>query len=426
MDTVMYYSSARFPLQALFATATLVLLCLPVAGCFYGSPTQCENDSDCFQDEKCVAGTCQSAGEATGSTGGSTGGETTYEDGGSSDGDSGTSDRDGRSSGGDGSTGQDTPGIECPEYSDKLAEENSLRDLASNSQGLCANFDGEDDCSVLAEYESEEATCSDGIDNDCDGEPDCGDDSCAQANCAVSDSGEGAECRMNTCVETACSDGEDNDGDEYADDDDEDCDSPDAKLAGATCTNGTECLSKRCVDTECAHRIGLSAQKLPSDFSNMASANDICSRGASDDGGGWKALVYEAPDSGAGIGQIELKAAVVNFEGDILFNRSDVTDKSLPTPRNPIGFEKVDGTSANPSKTWTGYEVGEKSDGQSTYVQAANCDGWTEQLGSDTRTPPQGWTGNPGSANAEWLSEQSTDCTTDNAAFLYCIDGQRQ
>lgn len=410
-------STAQFPLQAFLATGTLLLSGFVITGCFYGSPTQCENDSDCFQNEKCVDGTCNPTGETDDTSETTPPRDVSYED------DSSTDPSDGGTREDSTETEPDASDSLCPNL-DEL-DDDTLEELAALQQGVCADFTLDGDCSALADYESEEETCSDGIDNDCDGEPDCSDDSCAQANCAVSDSGEGAECRMNTCVETACSDGENNDGDEYADDDDEDCDNPEAKLAGATCTSGTECLSKRCVDTECAHRIGLSAQKLPSDFSNMESANDICSRGASDDGGGWKALVHEAPDSGAGIGQIELKAAVVNFEGDIVFHRSDVTDKSLPTPRNPIGFEKVDGTSAKRSRTWTGYQVADAS-GVSTYQQAANCENWTKQLASDTPSPPQGWTGNPGSTNADWLSEQSTDCTTDNAAFLYCVDGQRQ
>ncbi len=81
-----------------------------------------------------------------------------------------------------------------------------------------------------------EATCSDGIDNDCDGKPDCTDGDCAGKTCTanlskcllpdagVPDAGQPSTCACpGGTVELACTDGDDNDCDGLRDCEDPDC-----------------------------------------------------------------------------------------------------------------------------------------------------------------------------------------------------------
>jgi hypothetical protein len=71
--------------------------------------------------------------------------------------------------------------------------------------------------------------CRDGVDNDCDGEFDCDEDSCTGQSC-VADGGMGCECFMGRKKETSCVNLVDDDGDSLVDCADSDC------LMGTTCT----------------------------------------------------------------------------------------------------------------------------------------------------------------------------------------------
>jgi hypothetical protein len=98
-------------------------------------------------------------------------------------------------------------------------------------------------------YESDESSCGDGLDNNCDGEVDCADFDCNDKTC----NGPGTACdhydfggKDEVCDETACRDGKDNDGDGDVDCQDSDCDFCDD--SGAKCMPDGTCKETECDD----------------------------------------------------------------------------------------------------------------------------------------------------------------------------------
>ena len=70
--------------------------------------------------------------------------------------------------------------------------------------------------------------CRDAVDNDCDGEFDCAEDSCTGQSCSP-DGGAGCECFMGGKKEASCANLLDDDGDSKTDCADSDC------VMGTTC-----------------------------------------------------------------------------------------------------------------------------------------------------------------------------------------------
>lgn len=83
--------------------------------------------------------------------------------------------------------------------------------------------------------------CSDGIDNDCNGDEDCADPACIDQSC-----GAGATCRQLSCRESNCADFADGDQDNLTDCADPDC-------AGLACGTGTgaACVGTACTELLC-------------------------------------------------------------------------------------------------------------------------------------------------------------------------------
>lgn len=81
--------------------------------------------------------------------------------------------------------------------------------------------------------ENPETSCSDGLDNDCDGLFDSGDPDCAPT------------CTPTENPEASCSDGQDNDCDGLIDAADPDC-APSCAASGASCTSNSDCCSNKC------------------------------------------------------------------------------------------------------------------------------------------------------------------------------------
>lgn len=86
-----------------------------------------------------------------------------------------------------------------------------------------------------------ELLCSDGVDNDGDGDPDCADLDCDNRDC-----GTGCTCLNRQKAETECSDGADNDGDPDIDCGDGDCN-------GRSCGQGCVCRSLRKTEDDCSN-----------------------------------------------------------------------------------------------------------------------------------------------------------------------------
>jgi hypothetical protein len=130
---------------------------------------------------------------------------------------------------------------------------------AACGDGTCGA--GEDSCSCPSDCgaaPTSETSCSDGIDNDCDGfvdcdDADCGSDpACAAPFCGdlVCDAGEdqcncAIDCGSPPSTETQCSDGVDNDCDGLVDGDDPDCQLSCGDV-GSSCTTDSDCCSNKC------------------------------------------------------------------------------------------------------------------------------------------------------------------------------------
>lgn len=98
--------------------------------------------------------------------------------------------------------------------------------------------------------------CSDGIDNDCNGEKDCSDPACIGQSC-----GAGATCLQLSCKETSCSDFADGDQDNLTDCADPDC-------GGLACGTGTgaACMGTTCVELFCGDAIDNDLDTFPDCF----------------------------------------------------------------------------------------------------------------------------------------------------------------
>jgi hypothetical protein len=130
------------------------------------------------------------------------------------------------------------------------------------SDGIDNDMNGQTDCADRAcnlsscgpgcqcqALQKAERNCNDGIDNDGDLKTDCEDDNCAGAGCGDG----GCVCQGNRRTETDCRDSADNDGDGLSDCQDPDCN-------GQVCTMGT---TFRCTGGSCLCNGGAPVDEVP-------------------------------------------------------------------------------------------------------------------------------------------------------------------
>jgi hypothetical protein len=158
--------------------------------------------------------------------------------------------------------------IDCddPDCQSKAGQPGQFCDAARPGM-TCSNpaaTGGTSTCSVCAPNRNfalaqpTETTCNDGIDNDCDGQIDCGDSDCVSRAAVCSANGErcttALQCRCpdTSGVETICDDGQDNDCDGKKDCADSDCAGRTCGPNGKTCSGGVcTCPGGQVKETSC-------------------------------------------------------------------------------------------------------------------------------------------------------------------------------
>jgi hypothetical protein len=149
---------------------------------------------------------------------------------------------------------------------DGVVDEGCTCNYDMKTEGVCVNQtrDSNGDCPVPNDFQSSEATCSDNLDNDCDGTIDCADSDCSGQSCG---SGSGATCQNQGCVETSCTDGVDNDQDGRTDCLDSDC---------SVCGSGSTCgADGACKETNCENGTDDDGDGMP-DCADPDCDNELC------------------------------------------------------------------------------------------------------------------------------------------------------
>ena len=354
------------------------------------SSSRCETDDECFADEQCIRGVCQVPEDAAADTEPTDAADTDAAD---TDGtsnpdvvDSSTTDdasmdgsdaeRDGGAkdtSGGDADTEVErdtgvepdtTDGGGCGDVADGDCsctydpnERNDEDRDGDHAYGVCLDqlLDGSGTCQTPSDYESpEQASCHDDLDNDCDGRSD-----------------EGEKTRT----------------------------------PGESCTRNCECISNRCVEGECAHRIFVTSTAYEGDMGGAAGADSECNTVAADEGleGEWKAIVSAIRDARS---RVDVHSSVYNTNGDkVADGETDLWDGSIDSP---VLYDEAGG----PEKTnvWTGTA----KDGG---LKGDDCEDWTS-----LRIGAIGQAGHSNRDGGKWLEFTTNTCNTE--VHLYCIDGQ--
>lgn len=250
-------------------------------------------------------------------------------------------------------------------------------DYNGHSTGVCANatIGPNGECQQPADFEYNELSCNDTVDNDCDGDTDSADPDCS------------------------------------------------AKGPGRSCNVDGDCRSGNCVTNPaptgpsevCAHRIFVTSENWKGDLGGPGGADQKCRRlanGATLDGS-WEALV--STSLAGAVVRVSVVAPVLNsnspadrvFDGPIQMWSTASSD----APDAPIRYDES-GTDTT-EEVW----AGTRADG-TVSTSPATCDDWTDASGSTSAR-----TGDSNSTDTEeWIDKNVRNC---NKKFhLYCIDGQ--
>lgn len=275
-----------------------------------------------------------------------------------------------------------------------------------------------------------EEICGNSRDDDCNGTVDDGEGcSCAYQDSTVGVCADGTYDSAGQCTtpehyestEAACDDGRDNDCDGSTDFGDQDCKRP----VGAQCGADEECQSDGCAieqgnDTgNCAHRIFVTSETYSPDFGSSSDADALCQQLAQDENltGNWKAVISEQNDSARD--RLRIDAPIANMNKDLVaVDSGDLWNGRI---RSAVRYDETG--AAHDTRVWTGTNEDGTWDGTSGEIGGPeDCDGWTSASASDEAevgrsTSEDNWIENAGTATFN-----HHEC--DNRAGLYCIDGQ--
>ena len=214
-------------------------------------------------------------------------------------------------------------------------------------------------------------TCSDSIDNDCNGGVDCLDGACLN--------------------ESACN-----------------------KLAaGRSCRRDDQCRSNACDANTCAHRLFVTSRTYGWILDGAPGADKKCNKIAQQEGllGTWKAVIGNPRAKKGPKSRLDIRGAVYNTNGRRLAaGRSELWSGSLA---NAPRYDEA-GTRKNSCEVWTGAS----DDGS---FSGPGCNNWSFGISVNER----GRIGDCTRTNGEWLNRSGRPprCTKGERR-LYCIDGQ--
>ena len=242
----------------------------------------------------------------------------------------------------------------------------------NKATGVCANqtLDQTDSCQRPLTYESQESSCTDGRDNDCDGATDGADTTCTSQ-------------------------------------------------IGATCTQNSDCASGQCVSLpsgtmECAHRLFVTSSATDGSFSGVNGADTACGNAANRASlsGNWYAIISDKSTDASS--HVSIKGPVVNMNGDLLATgASDLWDGTLDAP---VQLDETGSTVS--AKIWTGSLKDGRKDGAGGTGNGNYCGpSW-----NNNNSVKRGEVGDATASDAKWLNAGSESC--DRSLHLYCIDGQ--
>lgn len=374
-----------------------LLLLVGFGGCFYGSPSQCEATSDCFDGEQCVDGTCQSAVPD----------DTGNRDAPSADDTYGPETEDGSGGGDDDTSSVDTSSppdadtnLDCLERladAGNYVDAETIRTIIADDDGICGKYGAAEfeelDCEIPEKYQQEETECGDEIDNDCDGDLDCDDGSCGEHEACVEKAELGAEC------------------------------TPDIGCQLGTCVKTSENQSR------CVHIVGLTVQKFTGGFTGGASTSeplravdDACREAALEhapntDPSEWKAIVSgNQSDGGQPIhakSRLSIRAPLYNPAHEQVAAGEGELAMDL---RNPIEHTLARDPAEDGAFVWTGTTNGGELRIDENDTTPLTCANWSKD-------DPTGGSGSPSATDGKWLEADSRNCSTEG--YLYCINGQK-
>lgn len=246
----------------------------------------------------------------------------------------------------------------------------------SHEDGVCTGqtLDSEGVCRKPSEFEESESSCSDGVDNDCDGASDLGDLDCK-------------------------------------------------KPAGSSCSDSAECLG-RCesfsgaTGNVCTHRIFVTSGESTGDLGGISGGDQTCNRlaAAQNLGGTWRAIL-SSPNVHAK-DRISLVGQLYSLDGArIANNESDLWDGDLDA-----AIDRDESNNARAALVWTGTLPNGKWDGSDGEDTPDDCGGdWTSTSGSE-----DGEVGYSADASDNWTHDGDgvSQLPCDKKAALYCVDGQ--